>query len=296
MDSIHPSEIKNEIVGILPTAPVGFSRFYYPEGINHSAHTHCFFEIGFVSRGTVLHRKNSEPDFYPLKTGSVYFIRPGDSHELKPAKGSEIINTYFLPEYLVSNLSVNNFTRFVQTLFFPALRSDITGIEDIALSDLHCEHTRALLNAGLFSSIPVSERPEYHIHIFNALLSVFSSALRESGAFSTKQTDERVTRFFISMEKAILDLTHPLSHKRCIPPEISEDTFNRIFKKETGQTPAEYALRRRIYRAIYLLRYSRESLTHIAQNLGFYDSAHFTKCFKKITKISPTAFIKKQRG
>lgn len=68
--------------------------------------------------------------------------------------------------------------------------------------------------------------------------------------------------------------------------------FIRYFKKETGQTPGDYVIQRKLERAKYLLESTELQISEISEQLGFYDTMHFSKTFKKRYSISPTAHRK----
>jgi len=66
--------------------------------------------------------------------------------------------------------------------------------------------------------------------------------------------------------------------------------FSRIFRQCLGIKPVEYIMRRRVERAKQRLWGTDEPLRIIAESLGFTDAFHFSKCFKRLTGITPTAF------
>ena len=71
---------------------------------------------------------------------------------------------------------------------------------------------------------------------------------------------------------------------------ISRDHFIRLFKKETGRTPYDYLLDRRIDYAKYLLRKRHElnyRIKDVAQMSGFNDNLYFSRLFKKKTGFTP---------
>ncbi|MBS1511553.1 MAG: AraC family transcriptional regulator [Bacteroidetes bacterium] len=70
---------------------------------------------------------------------------------------------------------------------------------------------------------------------------------------------------------------------------INKFKFLRLFKQQTGLTPANYFLLQRIEAAKKLLREDGDMLG-IAVELGFYDIPHFANHFKKFTGISPAAY------
>ena len=71
---------------------------------------------------------------------------------------------------------------------------------------------------------------------------------------------------------------------------VSESTFNRRFKKETGRTPIEYLIDIRINQAKKLLRRKSLSITEVAMRCGFGTGAHFTACFAQKTGVTPSEF------
>lgn len=59
------------------------------------------------------------------------------------------------------------------------------------------------------------------------------------------------------------------------------------FYKETGMSYSTYIQKLKIEEASYLLLFSNESISVIAEKLNFYDQSHFSKTFKKWTGYTP---------
>ena len=68
--------------------------------------------------------------------------------------------------------------------------------------------------------------------------------------------------------------------------------FATLFKKETGQTIVEYLTDVRIQQARQMLRTTRLTAQEICDAVGYHDSKHFLKTFKKATGISPIEYRK----
>ncbi len=66
--------------------------------------------------------------------------------------------------------------------------------------------------------------------------------------------------------------------------------FARAFKESTGLSPHQYVLRRRIDRAVEMLKDERSSLAGIAYDLGFSSQGHFTTVFRKFTGTQPSNY------
>lgn len=66
-----------------------------------------------------------------------------------------------------------------------------------------------------------------------------------------------------------------------------------LFKKHTGKTLNQFITETKIAIAIEHMTYDKISLTKIAFILGFCDYNYFSRCFKKITGLTPSVYIKK---
>lgn len=66
--------------------------------------------------------------------------------------------------------------------------------------------------------------------------------------------------------------------------------FARVFRRFTGCSAGEYRRRHQLRRALALLRNGKQPLTQIALESGFYDQAHFSRCFCARFGVTPSRF------
>jgi AraC family transcriptional regulator len=66
--------------------------------------------------------------------------------------------------------------------------------------------------------------------------------------------------------------------------------FARAFKESMGLSPHQYVLRRRVERALQMLKETSGNLADIAYDLGFSSQGHFTTVFSKIVGVSPSIY------
>ena len=71
---------------------------------------------------------------------------------------------------------------------------------------------------------------------------------------------------------------------------LSASQFGRVFKDVYGETPHRYLQRRRVERAMTLLRQTDRSVTDIAWDVGFASLGTFSRTFTTIVGSSPTEF------
>lgn len=78
----------------------------------------------------------------------------------------------------------------------------------------------------------------------------------------------------------------------CNTVHLSRSRVFQMFDEYLGQSPIAYATTLRIQRAKQLLKESPDSITMIAQSLGFSSSQHFATAFRRVTGVTPSAFRK----
>ena len=75
---------------------------------------------------------------------------------------------------------------------------------------------------------------------------------------------------------------------------VSEAHFIRTFRATFGETPNRYLQRRRVERAMFLLRSTDRSVTDICMDVGFSSLGTFSRVFREIVGEPPSAY--RRRG
>lgn len=71
---------------------------------------------------------------------------------------------------------------------------------------------------------------------------------------------------------------------------LSESQFSHLFKQQTGHSPLAYFIHLKMQHACSLLAMTPLSIKQVAQEVGYADSYYFSRLFKKITGVAPTAY------
>lgn len=75
---------------------------------------------------------------------------------------------------------------------------------------------------------------------------------------------------------------------------VSRGHFIRSFKAAFGETPHRYLQRRRVERAMFLLRTTDRSVTDICMEVGFASLGTFSRTFRDVVGETPSQF--RRRG
>ncbi len=71
---------------------------------------------------------------------------------------------------------------------------------------------------------------------------------------------------------------------------VSENHLSKIFRQEISISPWDYLTRLRIHKAKELLLHTADTVTHIASQVGYSDSAYFSRVFNRLMGQSPVEF------
>jgi AraC-like DNA-binding protein len=71
---------------------------------------------------------------------------------------------------------------------------------------------------------------------------------------------------------------------------VSDAHFIRTFRATFGETPHRYLQRRRVERAMFLLRETDRSITDVSLDVGFGSLGTFSRTFRTIVGLNPTDY------
>ena len=121
------------------------------------------------------------------------------------------------------------------------------------------------------------------------IISEFLLEIKESSSFKpVKYVDEAIS--LIDESRGNIGV-----NALCERTNISERQFNRRFTEIVGISPIQYIKIRQLHFVVNLIQLRQhDSLKELAYSVGFYDSAHFSNSFKKLTGMTPGEFIQSE--
>jgi AraC family transcriptional regulator len=167
---------------------------------------------------------------------------------------------------------------------------DVELIEQWAVADPQIEYVLRALEADLEASLPAGR-------LFGeSLLSALAVHLqRRYGLTPPKGTKPGNGLFRARLNRVIEYIEANLDQEMALTAlaqtaGMSTHYFCELFKQSVHVSPHQYVLRRRIARAQNLLSDPEVIVLEAAVRSGFSDQSHFTKLFRRIVGVTPTAY------
>jgi AraC-like DNA-binding protein len=109
-----------------------------------------------------------------------------------------------------------------------------------------------------------------------------------------EERNRRMLRARDTMDRAFAE---PLEVARLARvAHVSRAHFSRQFRATFGETPHRYLQRRRVERAMELLRETGHSVTDVCFEVGFNSLGTFSRTFREIVGESPSEYRERFRG
>ncbi len=242
-------------------------------------HRHNFFFVLVIEKGKGEH----VIDFttYPIRDYSVFFLRPGQVHQLEIKKGGtgylmEFNADYYSPSELAAKQALRKASMKNHCQFNPDRAEKLLNI----LSYIFKEYT---------------ERPGKYREVIKAYLEIFFVEL-ERQSQNPGRLIKTANPYSQERLEALLELLeiHVSTKKRVVQYaemlHLTPYQLNAITKKTLGKTCSQLIDEQIIMEAKRNLLATSDQVSQIAFKLGYEDLSYFIRFFKKHTGFSPVGF------
>ncbi len=260
-------------------------------------HYHDYMQMWYVVKGSCKHVV--EGTSHLLEKDEIFIIPPKVEHMTTPLANTEIICCEF---------SYEDFFNDGQEDLYDDIYASIIDFSSIwcFLSEESDIHSHFKLQVEI--SEIIKSKMSYMLNIYTKAELYFEQIIRTeiisllillSREYKKSPLSENITalheRYKPMVEKAIVyvneNFAKPLKLEEvCKISMVSKTYFCYIFKMITQRTFIEYLIDLRVQKAVELLKDLDNSITWIGFEVGFNDSTHFSRTFKKVKGISPRAF------
>ncbi|MBL7898407.1 MAG: helix-turn-helix domain-containing protein [Crocinitomicaceae bacterium] len=249
------------------------------EDLVHDLHRHNFYFMLFIKNGDGEH----EIDFikYAVKDFSVFFVRPGQVHQLKLKKGSsgfmiQFTSDFYVPKdipalQVLRKVSNKNYCQVSETGI-----TQIYGLLNSIFLEFNQKHERYTESIKSFLNI---------LFITIARQSPFPSKIANEAKLYAQERLEELQDLLgknIHTKKQVTDYAQMLS--------MTPYQLNAITKASLKKTVSELINEYIILEAKRLLVGTVNQVNQIADELGYDDPSYFIRFFKKQTGLTPEAF------
>ncbi len=289
--SVHPARGMDEVELPELGLPIPIHRLIGMN--NYPPHDHDHYELTFVVGGTGIHE--TAHGRIEVGRGSVHALAPGEVHSYEDVDRLAKVKCAYLGEWLLNDLHDLLSEGDLIPLFMHTVLGEMPlrnqtpqwqidqatweacaqELRDIALETQSAKPSLIRMKAALKKMMVVLDR-----------------SFTQSGGNLVLESELApwMRRFLQRIEEAILH-GEPLS-VAAIADELgmSVKTFSRSFNHVFGSSPTQYYQHRRVQRACWMLLHSGKNITEIAHLLGYSDSAHFTRVFRRIRGVSPSEY------
>ena len=278
--------------------PLDNVHYFVMENYNIGMHKQSFFEINVVVRGSGEH--HIEGAVIPAEVGDVFIIPPEVEHGYTGGEGFDVYHIIVRNRFIQRNIAELQQIDGFSILFNvePIMRAKANKHLHLKLNEEQFEfilpmlehrkkHNRFLSPEDSFIStgylmIIITELCKIYVKNSETLIhdsNVNDAAFMKSLAMIHERYAEKLTIDELAREA-----------------KLSKSTYMRRFVYVCKMPPAEYITKKRIEVAENMLAHSKESIMAIAEAVGFYDAAHFSRTFKKVNGISPLEYRKSNKS
>lgn len=216
-----------------------------------------------------------------VDAGSGVFINKNVVHLVRKNSACHY-NSFIFPDYFLKFYFGSPAKDFVES---------IIGKEQIPICcfSRKTENHRTILNALKRLSEIEKNKTDFYVYEVLVSLTTLWLEVRKNIQFPSEKQDivvhARMQKFLQYIEQhfgedvslEVLAASANVSKSECL----------RCFKSTMQSTPYKYLIEYRLSKAAELLKNTDESISNIAECVGFHQISHFGKCFKEKTGLAP---------
>lgn len=247
-------------------------------------HRHNFFFVLFLENGKGEHYI----DFtnYPVDDYSVFFMRPGQVHQLTLKQGCKGYLIQFNRDFYIPKEEPVNFV--------------LRKVSHKNHCPLSVEKFRKLLSQLSFIFEEYNQKQDHYKEVIKASLEIlFIELVRQSSSPNeiknngNKYSQNQLEEFLELLQKHIV--THKQVKQYAEMMHLTAFQLNKITKETVGKSCSQLINEQIVLEAKRNLLATTNQVNQIAFDLGFEDPSYFIRFFKKHTHHSPEAFRKNSK-
>ena len=280
--------VKTELKSVISISEIVTIHYYeFDKSFVFAGESHDFWEMVYVDRGRVRVKRDEEELI--LSQGEIIFHKPNEFHSIRAEESSP---NFFVVSFDTASAAMKHFEGYHTVLnktlapFISSVIREAEATYDIPKNDPDLTHLSRKQNA------PVGGEQLIKTYLEQLFVLLLRGMTREAGTSIFPSKERLEGHLVVSMKKMIEERVTDAFRvgDLCAALGYSESYLCRLFREQTGETVAAYAVRVRIGRAKEMIREGRLNFTQIAARLGFQSAHYFSRRFKLITGMSPSEY------
>jgi AraC-like DNA-binding protein/quercetin dioxygenase-like cupin family protein len=257
-----------------------YGSSYFP------SHWHTEFEINYVQSGEIIFIVAGKETL--VKANEIIFI---NQHAIHSAYSSSP-NAKYISILFGESLLSSGFSDIIYQKYLVPLRANKKMPPDFINSDTVWGRKIIKYVKSIIRHV-AAKKSTYEMEIKIELLQIFNVFVKDNLIFENKN-DDSITNVIV---KSALTYIHKNFDKNIqvnlLATELGFCTEHliRSFRLLVGKTPKEYIIHYRIRYAKLLMQHDSDmTISEIADKCGLSDASYFSRCFKKMTGVTPQTY------
>ncbi|MFT3739278.1 MAG: AraC family transcriptional regulator [Breznakibacter sp.] len=263
------------------------------EHYNLPNHSHTYYEIIYIAKGSGMHHLNSA--LLPYKCGDLFLVSPEDRHHLVYSKQTKLVFIKFTDNYFLGNRHLSP-DIFASKNPLSIMRKQLFKEEKLIFG----EPCKTILRKTIENILSYNCQKDVSTSpiVFYQILSIFG-IIEEAAAKLSLRIDDGmpnkedlityVHQHIYTPEK--IRIKHIAGHFN-----ISANYFSAYFKSNFGISLREYVNDYRMRLIEKRLEAGQSTIKQIAYEFGFADESHLSNYFSSRKKIAPGSYKQHQTG
>ena len=257
-------------------------------------HVQEFYEICIISKGSGYHI--IEDTCVKASLGDVFIVPPGRKHAFAGGNGFNVyfihLSPKFLNDYTPKMKAMPSFLALFE--IEPIMRANGAKYRHLYLDS---DAMKEVLSILATASNKYQHTPDTMLIWESYIVIALTILCREYEKLQSKVgKNANNDKLFVDSIAMILEKynTKLTIESLARIAGLSRTAYIEKFREVMGTSPRHFIMSERIKAAKWLLSGTDTPIAKIAEDTGFYDTSHFSKCFAAAEGVSPTEFRKKQ--
>ncbi|MDK2594300.1 helix-turn-helix domain-containing protein [Pseudoalteromonas obscura] len=242
----------------------------------HGSHAECVLTYIVAGEMTVAHRAP-----FQVLPGMFNIVPPGVPHSLLEGSGLQVLWLSFCPDCL--------------SLTSSDLMMPFECVKRGELPARKTQQNRREFIVTLFHELMVAQQRKLALEVQRSFVILLLNELNQASALASNQT-----QYNAKVESALAyiqaNFLQPIGlNEVSTAVHVSPPYLATLFKRETGYTVGQWITEKRLAQACTQLLHTALPVSQLAETLGWSDTTHFIRQFKKHLGQTPAAWRKENK-